>query len=429
MKLKIKAPPEWGIERVPERIKVLGSLDYFVLWSSLGVGLLVLQAGAFLSMPLEMYGFGFGIFEALIISLVGSVIGSILLALVGVIGARESIPTMVSLRPSFGLFGSYLPTVLNIIQLVGWASFELMIMGEAAETISGISGSKWMWTILLGIWAWFLAIYGPAKVVREWLEKFAIWIVYGSSIWITYLVLTSIDVGGNLFIGSSLSSYLLALDLVIAMPVSWIPLVSDYNRFASSSDSGFKGTFVGYSIANTWFYFLGALLFLLMPHESITRSIAILFFGNVALLLILVDETDNAFADIYSAAVSLQNILPRIRQWIYVSIITIVSIILALSIPLLEYEHFLLLIGASFVPVTSILITDYFVVKGKRYRDEELYYNVDKVNLSAIVSWVSGFLIYYILAYQYPIMGATIPTLFITGVIYYFICRFHGWEA
>lgn len=424
----MKAPPEWGIERVPSKLRSLGAFDYFILWSSLGVGLLVFQAGAYLTMPFEMWGFQMGLSEALIVSLLGSVIGSVLLGLVGIIGARESIPTMVSLRPSLGLYGSYILTALNIIQLIGWSSFELLIMGDAAASIVGIMDSRWVWTILLGVWCLLLAIWGPSAVVRQWLEKFAIWLVYLSTVWITYVIFSNgvlltkfTDVGSF-----NLSNFLLALDLVIAMPISWVPLVSDYNRFSNKFNESLKGTFSGYTLANTWFYFLGAALYLVFPGENIVKSISILFFGNVALLLILVDETDNAFADIYSAAVSIQNIDPKVKQWISSIFITIVGIVIALVIPLAKYEDFLYLIGASFIPITSILLVDYFVVKNKVYNDDILYGNTMKFNLIGVLSWLIGFIMYYYFAYVFPLIGATIPTLIVSGFIYYILARFFG---
>ncbi len=423
MKFKVKAPPEWGIERVPTKLKSLGIFDYFVLWSSLGVGLLVFQAGAYLTMPFKLWGFQMSLTEAFIVSVIGSVIGSLLLGLVGVVGAKESIPTMVSLRPSFGLYGSYIPTILNIIQLIGWASFELLIMGDAAASIIGIMSTRWIWIILFGILCLIFAIWGPSAVVRQWLEKFAIWLVYLSTIWITYMIFTNKHVLTNFTLNPfNLSNFLLALDLVVAMPISWVPLVSDYNRFSNGSAESLKGTFTGYAFANTWFYFLGAALYLAYPGEDIIKSISILFFGNVALLLILVDETDNAFADIYSTAVSIQNINPKIRQWLSSIVITIISIGIALSIPLSKYEDFLYLIGASFVPITSIILVDYFIVKNKKYNNNILY-NSNKFNLIGVFSWVVGFISYYYFAYITPLIGATFPTLIISGIVYYILAK------
>lgn len=422
--VRLKGPEDWGIERVPDGHRVMGRFDFFVLWSSLGVGLLVLQAGGFLSMPIESYGFGLGLVDAFLVSLVGSIIGSLLLALAGLIGEREGVPTMVSLRPSFGVLGSYLPTILNIIQLIGWTTFEIIIMAEAAESISGIDGSSSFWVVFFGVLAILMAVWGPLRVVREWLEKFAIWLVYLSTIYITYSLFTS-DVSFKLFGGGDFSTYLLSLDLVIAMPISWMPLVSDYNRFSKRAGEGLVGTFTGYTIANFWFYSLGAALYFLYPGETIVKSIATLFFGQLALLLILVDETDNAFADVYSASVSLQNINPGISRSIYVLVIGLVSIVLGLTIPIVEYENFLLLIGASFVPVVAILIADYFVVRGMEYSDEDLY-GSKKVSASSLLVWLIGFIVYYYFAYVYPVVGASLPTFILTFLLYVLVGKLRG---
>ncbi|MCL7398304.1 MAG: cytosine permease, partial [Thaumarchaeota archaeon] len=332
--MKVKLPPEWGVEPVPKDEKVLGFLDYFVLWSCLGVGLLVLLAGSLLE--------GLSFFEVLFVSLLGSIIGSIMLALPGIVGSKYGVPTMVSLRPVLGIKASYFPTALNIVQLIGWTAFELMIMAQAATLLtSSVLGhaSYTFWVIFFGAWCMLLALGGPLVVVRKWLERIAIWLVYGSTAWITYHAFTSGDFWSWMFHhGEGSMPLLLALDLVIAMPISWWPLISDYNRFAKSAKSAFLGTVTGYTLSNTWFYILGAALVVLLGIKDILASIAALFFGGVALLLILVDETDNCFADIYSSAVSFQNIFPKTRQWKFIVLVTGIGIALAMTVPLAEYE-------------------------------------------------------------------------------------------
>src|SRR5215208_4469859 len=108
---------------------MLGGLDYFILWSSLGVGLLVLSAGSFLSEA--------SFLDAIFAIIVGSAAGSILLALAGKIGSDHGIPSLITMRPAFGIRGSYLPATLNILQLVGWTTFEIMIMARAADMLTG----------------------------------------------------------------------------------------------------------------------------------------------------------------------------------------------------------------------------------------------------------------------------------------------------
>ena len=409
----IKPPPEWGIEPVPKEKKILGSFDLFVFWLSLAVGLLVFQAGASLAQDL---GLSFG--YVIIVSVLGSLAGSLILALVGMIGSKYGVPTMVSLRPSFGLKGSYLPTTLNVIQLVGWTTFELIIMGEAARTVAGdIFGylTKPIMISLFAVWCYFLMVGGPFVVIKQWLEKIAIWISIITTIWLTYLVFSKPIVWQ---LGSfDLGKMPLAFDLVIAMPISWMPLISDYNRFASSERRGFTGTLFGYLLANTWFYVVGAGLWFTSGGGSVVYSIALLALGNFALVALLVDETDNAFADIYSSTVSIQNIMSKIRQWKLGLIIVLASLGLALTVQIGQYVNFLLLIGASFVPVFGVLSADYFVVRKKKYVVEDFYSGKPSINKVAIVSWILGFISYYFFSYVY-VIGGTLSSFLIAFISY-----------
>lgn len=415
----IRYPPEWGIKPVPGRLKVLRSVDYFILWSSLAVGLLVMQAGVLLTSP---YYLNLNIYSAIIISVIGSVIGSLMLALAGVVGSRHGVPTMVSLRPAFGKIGSYIPSLLNIIQLIGWTTFEFIIMGEAATALTGeiLGGyTRVFWITILGVWCYLLASFGPLAVIRQWMEKFAIWLVYITTLYLSIQVFTNpVLWSGNM--GGGGGNLLLALDLVVAMPISWMPLVSDYNRFSKNERQAFIGTLAGYTAANSIFYLLGAALILIYPGEDVVYSIALLLFGSLALLVILVDETDNAFADIYSAAISIQNILPKISHRKLAFIITIMSLLSSYLIPITKYEVFLLLIGASFIPIFAVLITDYFILrKTYSYLDWDSYDKAPKLRFSSIISWIIGFTAYNYLVTTY--LGGTIPTFIVTMIVYYAI--------
>jgi NCS1 family nucleobase:cation symporter-1 len=152
--------PSWGVDPVPREHRRLSGFDVGVLWGDLSVGLLVILTGAFLVPAL-------GFPKALAAIVVGSVIGCIPLALVGLAGAREGVPGMVLFRPVLGLRGSYLPSVLNIAQLIGWTGFELWAMSLVADQILHVS--YWFWLPVVAIVATLLALGGPILVVRRWL--------------------------------------------------------------------------------------------------------------------------------------------------------------------------------------------------------------------------------------------------------------------
>ncbi len=426
---KITPPPEWGVEPVPERHRVLGFFDYFALWSSLGVGLLVLLAGTLL-VP------GLGLGQALVAVLIGTALGVLLLALAGVVGSDNAIPTMVLLRPVLGLHGSYLPTLLNLIQLIGWGSFEIIIMAQAANSITkslfGFSNYP-IWVFLFAAFCTLLAIGGPLVVVRQWLEKFAVWLVYAITIWLTWYLFSHYDIRGLLRApGTGGLPFWLAVDLVVAMPISWMPLVADYNRFAKKTAQAFWGTYLGYFLANIWFYALGALFVLALKTEDLIPAIMAVTGGWVALLLILVDETDNAFADIYSAAVSSQNALPKAKQWLLATVIGFVCFLLAALVPIAQYEGFLLLIGSVFVPLFGLLAADYFVLHRRKYQTTELYRDAPPrarywhwlgLNPIALGVWIIGIFAYHYITRNLPHLGASIPSFVITLLVYLVLAK------
>jgi NCS1 family nucleobase:cation symporter-1 len=404
--------PSWGIRPVPPEHRRLSGLDFGVLWGDLALGLLVLLTGALLVPAL-------GFPRALVAIVVGSLIGCIPLALLGLAGAREGVPGMVLFRPVLGVRGSYVPSVLNILQLIGWTGFEFWAMSMVADQIVHVS--YWFWLVVVAVVCTTLALGGPILVVRRWLERFGAWVVAGVAGWITFKVLTTASLGSVWQRpGEGGLPFWLAVDLVIAMPVSWLPLVADYNRFARKGGSSAAGTYVGYAIGNVWFYALGALLVLAaglseVSPAGIGQAIAALAGGWVVLLALLVGETDEAFADIYSAAVSSQNLEGRINQrWAIVAVAAAGAGLAAwLGLrqgdAVVSYESFLFLLGSVFVPLFGVFVADYFVL-GRRGRlprhgrlprrevDGETLSDGRRkrhpVNAAAFASWIVGFLIY-----------------------------------
>jgi nucleobase:cation symporter-1, NCS1 family len=413
--------PQWGIDPVPPKHRILGGFDYFILWSSLGVGLLVFSAGSFLSEAPFYY--------ALLAIIIGSIAGSILLSLAGKIGSDHAIPSLIGIRPAFGLYGSYLAAILNIIQLIGWTTFEILILSKAAQNLTNLH-VPFLWNIIFGIVIALFGIFGPLFLVKQWLSKFAIWIVYASSI-IILVALLSQNLSNSISTVGKDMSFFVALDLVIAMPISWMPLVSDYNRFAKTSKGAFMGTLIGFSITNIIFY-LGGLLLGLGDVSSILISIQSILFGFI-LLVMVVDEVDNAFADIYSAAISSQSIFRNLNQRYLIIGFTALSTILSIFVSIEGYQQFLLLIGALFIPLFGVLLTDYFVVKRGKYQTDVIYGNGNKmikIGYPAIIAWSIGAILYYLLSQlspiyvsQIPTMGSTIPSLIASSLLYLLITK------
>ncbi len=422
---------QWGIEPVPPAARRLGFWDYAVLWGDLGVGLLVLLAGSLLVPALSLPA-------ALGAIVLGSLIGVTLLGLAGLVGSQTGSPTMVCLRPVLGVRGSYAPTAANVVQLLGWTVFELVIMGHAANAVSrAVIGldAYWLWTTLFAGVVVGMGVWGPLAVIRQWLGRFAVWVVMATTAWLAWRLAARSDLGALLARpGTGGLSFWTAVDLVIAMPISWLPLVSDYSRFARAGAPAFWGTAVGYFAANVAFYGLGALTLLAaavsQEPKGFVEAVALLA-GPLAMLILLVDETDEAWADLYSCAVSVQNAWPRLPLRPLLGGLGAGCWLVALALDVTRYEGFLLLIGSLFVPLFGVLAADFFLVRG-RYVPEELvrprglYWYRGGVNWVGVAAWATGVLTYLAISGQLGALGvpgidwlgASIPSLLAAGASY-----------
>ncbi len=403
--MALDATPHDEIRPIARDKRTMGPLQFGVLWGDLGVGLLVLVAGSLLVPAL-------GLKEALFAVVVGSIIGSALLAITGKIGSDLGVPTMVALRPALGIRGSYISSALNIAQLIGWAGLEIIIMSQAARAISneffGFEG-YYFWMALFAAAGTALAVAGPVVVVRAFLERFGLWLMLAATFWLTWRLWDVYDFS-EIWNRPGLGGlgFWLAVDIAVSLPVSWLPLVGDYSRYAKNGRGAAIATFFSYTAANVWFFFLGAayLLALYPPGTTfqsndliftLVDSLIALSLGWVFLFVILADEMDNAFANIYSTAVSIQNLVP-ITQRALAVVVGMTAFAVAVSVDLAGYETFLLLIGGIFVSLFGVLVADYYILHRARYDTDDLYRDGGRywyaggVNIVGVIAWAAGFI-------------------------------------
>ena len=391
----VQGPPEWGVAPVPPHLRVLGFLDQAVLWANLGISLLVLVAGALLVPAL-------GLGQAVAATVVGAVIGNLLLGLAAVPAADTGAPTMVLYRAVLGVRGSLLPTAFNVVQNLGWATFELWIIAGAAAQVSrrlfGVEG-RLGWVVGFGALTTAMVVAGPLTIIRRYLERFAVWAVLASTVYLTWYALTRFDLAALAArAGQGGMSFWAGVDIAVALPISWVPLVGDYARFGRSARTAFWGTSVGYLLAQVWFYALGVLFLLAIGQGDVLAAVIAVPAGLVALAVLVVDETDEVFANVYSTGISVQNAAPRLPgRPLALGIGVLATTLAALVTDLGQYESFLLLLGALFVPLFGVLAAHYFVLTGRRY-DVEALYRPDGpyrgVRSGAVLVWLGGFLLY-----------------------------------
>ena len=374
----------WGISPVPDRLRTLSGVDVGLLWGNLGISLLVLFTGTFLA--------GLGLQRALLATLVGAVLGVALLGLAGLIGFDRRVPAMVLLRDPLGVRGSYAPTALNVAQNIGWAVFELYVMSLAAAALSEeVFGfeARWLWVLLFAALTAWLALAGPISFVRRWVRRFAVWVVAASMAYLVWWALDGADVAALWSAdGAGGLRFFQGVDLTVAMAASWLPLAADYTRFSRSRRAAFWGTSVGYLVPLVLLFGLGALLALsrgLADPAGIFTAIAAGGAGSaVALLALTVDEADEPFANVYSTAVSIQNLLPAVSQRVLVVGVTVGAAGGALVVDIVAYETFLFLLGSFFVPLFGVLAADYLLGAGEPV----------SVRWSGLAAWAGGFALY-----------------------------------
>lgn len=409
------------LKPVPAIRRIFATGDAFSLWFSLGIGLLVLQAGAFL-VP------GLSLPHALAAIVVGSSLGVLLLSLAGVVGADTGLSAIASLRPALGVRGAAIPAVLNAVQLTGWGAFEIIAMREAADALAkqtfGVSNPL-AWTLLFGALATALAVIGPVSFVRRFLRAWGLWLLLAGAAWLSWKLLADYDLPALMAkAGTGEMSFGAGVDLVVAMPLSWLPLIADYSRFGRSPRQMFRGTAAGYLLANIWFFSLGACYALASGGgDGMLLSALAAAGGGVALLMILIDETDNTFADIHSAAVSTATLV-RARPSRLAIGYGLICTAIAVAAPLARYEGFLLLIGSVFAPLFGVLLTDHFIVRGRTIEADDIdrkggaYWFVGGFSVRGLAAWIVGIAAYQAVTRLAPGLGATLPAFGVAAAAY-----------
>ena len=349
----------------------------------------------------------------------------------GLIGSRHGVPSIVSTRGALGNRGSALPAVLNVVQLVGWTGVMLWIGGQSAAGLAGGESTARWWILGLGALTTGWALAGS----RAWrtLQKIGVALLLGLSVAMTALALKTYGWRELLAVAPKGSMpFMAGLDLAIAMPISWMPLVADYARHAAVPGKGMRGTWWGYFVVSSWMYAVGLVAALATGSEA-PESALLQLMGEhrlllPALLVVLLSTLTTTFLDVYSNAVSAQSLLPNVGTRPLVLLGGVLGTAVALAFDATKYEGFLLLVGSAFCPLFGVVLADYFVLKKGRYVAEDLYrrgryWYANGVNGRAMAAWAVGFGIYHLCAKTAFAGGASIPAFAGAAALYLAISK------
>src|SRR5271165_2007910 len=348
-------------EPVPQALSLL---DQFGLWGNLGVSLLGFTGAIFVLQPGGAGTPELSLAAALTAILVGTLLGTTALALAAVPGAETGAPAMVLLRGLFGARLSYLPTAANIVQCLGWGIFELVTIATAAHTLTPAL-PKWGYVLIAGLITALLTIrpLGAIRVLRRYATTAVLLVL-------CYLLVQLARHPRPGFTDGTWTGYWAATDTVVAVAVSFAPLIADYTRHSRSTRAAFAGPLAGYSLTQVLCYVIGLLALVTVAHgnpSDIYGAFIALPAGALAFAVLAARELDQAFANVYSTAVSTQNLRPLWDRRVLAIVIAAGGTAGALWLNIADYENFLVLIGSVFVPMSAVLIADYFLVSGRSW--------------------------------------------------------------
>jgi putative hydroxymethylpyrimidine transporter CytX len=412
-----QAPTNQALSSVALAERVFSWHEHASLWFSLGVGLLVMQMGAYLVPAV-------GTRDAALAIALGTAIGAGLLAWTAKLGADSGLTSAGLMHQTYGSLFARLPVLLNIAQLIGWTTFELVIMRDGTAAIGkqsfgvaldGMAGNA-ATTLLWGAVLTLLLMGSMTQLVRKIIGRYGLPLVIASLVWLSWQFGVRVQASGlETFVsraGDGSMGLFSAMDLVIAMPVSWLPLVADYARFGKSGKGAFSGTWIGYAVANIWCYALGVMVASVSaPDADLVATLLLAQGGLLALSLILVDEIDNAYGDVYSGAVSSHSLAPKVSIRVWGIGLAVLCTGLAMVLPMRGLEPFLLILSSVFVPL-------YGVILGRLgFGQAGTAMPTTKVDYTAAAIWIVGIAVFQGLTNYAPQFGATLPTLLLTGVL------------
>jgi nucleobase:cation symporter-1, NCS1 family len=358
--------------------RTLSFLDQLAMWGNLGISLFGPITGALVAAATGSVGL------ALLAIVVGCALGALLLGASALFGATTGAPAMVAMRGLLGRRGSVVPTLLNIGQNVGWATMEIIVIATAAVAVVGES---WRWVFVLGAGAVATVMaVRPLGSVRL-LRKVMVWLVLAASAFLFVEVLARPSVGVPT---DAVLGFWPGVDLAVAGVVSFAPLAADYSRHSRSRRAAFSSASLGYGLAAVAYYALGVFAVANLGATDVITALVTLPAGAIALAILLVDEVDEAFANVYSTTMSVQNLFPRLDRRVVAVVIGVLATLLAGFFDMSQYQSFLYLIGSVFVPLFAVAAADFFLVSRQRWDVSA----TSRLRVVPVVAWACGFVAY-----------------------------------
>lgn len=340
-----------------------------------------------------------GFTKGLLAILIGHIIGCTMLFFAGLIGGRTRKSAMDTAKMSFGSKGALLFSVLNIIQLVGWTAIMIY---DGALAVSGIFDvGSWIWCVVIGalIVLWILiGIKNLGKV-----NTVAMSALFALTIILSFVIFGGGTVGSAAGEGMTFGA---AVELSVAMPLSWLPLISDYTREAKDPVRATAASAATYGVVSCWMYVIGMGAAIFTAESDIAQIMVKAGLGTAGLVIVIFSTVTTTFLDAYSAGVSSESLTAKINGKRVAVAVAVIGTVGAIFLPLADITDFLYFIGSVFAPMIAIQIADFFILKKNK--------EADAFSIQNLAIWLAGFVIYRLLMGVDIVVGNTLPDMLIT---------------
>lgn len=369
-----------------------------LIWFGAAVSLAEILTGTYFA-PL-------GMGKGLLAIIVGHVIGCVLFFLAGLIGGRERKSAMETTKMSFGYRGGLLFALLNVLQLVGWTG--IMIYDGAVATNGIFEVGVWVWSIVIGVLIIIWIAIGITNLGL--LNKITMALLFVLTVVLCVVIFRGGNPGAT---AAETMSFGAAVELAVSMPLSWLPVISDYTR---ESEKPFRSTLastVTYGLVSCWMYVIGMGAAIFTGESDIAQIMLRAGLGIPALLILVLSTVTTTFLDAFSAGVSCESLSKKLNGRTIGIIATVVGTIGACLFNMDDITNFLYLIGSVFAPMIAVQLTTYFILKKDSFDSA--------FNWPNLIVWLLGFIAYRLLMNVDLPVGNTLPAVVITMVLCYIV--------
>ena len=369
-----------------------------LIWFGAAVSLAEILTGTYFA-PL-------GMGKGLLAIIVGHVIGCVLFFLAGLIGGRERKSAMETTKMSFGYRGGLLFALLNVLQLVGWTG--IMIYDGAVATNGIFEVGVWVWSIVIGVLIIIWIAIGITNLGL--LNKITMALLFVLTVVLCVVIFRGGNPGAT---ATETMSFGAAVELAVSMPLSWLPVISDYTR---ESEKPFRSTLastVTYGLVSCWMYVIGMGAAIFTGENDIAQIMLRAGLGIPALLILVLSTVTTTFLDAFSAGVSCESLSKKLNGRTVGIIVTVIGTIGACLFNMDDITNFLYLIGSVFAPMIAVQLTTYFILKKDSFDSA--------FNWPNLIVWLLGFIAYRLLMNVDLPVGNTLPAVVITMVLCYIV--------